>query len=80
MDLVSPNDMFEAAKEMQLGGREPVTEQDWVSVMNFFAANVMKDAAMQMCQLMRVLFEMPLSEEYVTEIVRFQVQRKAELN
>ena len=77
MGWVSPNDMLKAAKEHMLEGREPESREDWMLIMNFFAANVDSGSAEPACQLMCAIYDMPLSKVEVKEIVRFQL---AQLN
>jgi hypothetical protein len=67
-----------AAKVAMLNGREPVTNEDYQRIMNFIAANVIPNAMLSACQLMRVIYEMPITEKQVIEIVEFQLaERKA---
>jgi hypothetical protein len=75
--LVSPNEMLKAARERMLEGREPVTVKDWIIIMNFFAANVHPDTADPVCQLLRLVYEMPITKSDVTKIVKFQLERRA---
>lgn len=74
--MVSPDEMLEAAKEMQLGGRDPQSKRDWVLVMNFFAVNIDTILASSLHALLAKIYDMPLSEEEVDQIVSFQVSKK----
>jgi len=74
--LVSPNAMLQAAEEMMLDGNKAETHEDWAIVMNFFAANVDAESAMPACKLLRAIYDMPLSEVEVKEIVKFQLERR----
>jgi hypothetical protein len=78
MTLRSPDEMMAAAKVMCLDGRDPESQKDWQTVMNFFAANVQAEVAEQACLLMRTIFEMPLSDLDVIGIVQFQLRERAE--
>lgn len=72
MNRVTPIEMFSAAKEKMLEGREPVSKQDWQLIANFFAANIAPGTAIPSMKLLRVIFNMPLSEEEVVYITLFQ--------
>jgi len=66
VELNTPSDIMTAAKE------------DYQRIMNFIAANVIPNAMLSACQLMRVIYEMPITEKQVIEIVEFQLaERKA---
>lgn len=74
--MVSPDEMMAAAKEQMLGGNEPQSHRDWQLIMNFLAANIHGGAAHQACRLMAKLYDMPLSDQEVREIVDFQLARR----
>jgi hypothetical protein len=76
MDLVSPNEMIEAASEQMLDGRRPEGHDDWILVMNFVAFNVDAAAADPACQLVAKIYSAPVSEAEVSEIVAFQLERR----
>ena len=77
--LRSPNEFMAAAKEHMLDGREPSTQEDWARIMNFLAYNIDSEVALIACKLFIVMYDMPLSEEYVEEIVLHQLAiREAE--
>jgi hypothetical protein len=65
--------MLEAAKSMMLEGREPSTKRDWELVMNFFAANIVPECARPACRLMAMMYDMPLTEGEVNDIVSYQL-------
>lgn len=73
--LVSPNEMMAAAKEEMLGGREPETETDWELIMNFLAVNIHHEVAMPACKVMAKLYDMPLTDNQIEQIVAFQLDR-----
>lgn len=75
-NLVSPDDLLNAAKDTMLGGREPETWEDWARVINFVAVNAHSGLEHSICKLMVTIYEMPLTEQQVTEIVDFQVMEK----
>jgi len=70
--------MLDSAKELMLGGREPTTKEDWETVMNFFAANILEEVALDACLLIRTIYDMPLSDTLVAAIVEFQLDLKKE--
>ncbi len=73
---VSPNELFEEAKVIMLKGREPESEEDWARIVNFFAANISPTLAQAATSLMCKMYNVPLSEEYITKIVQFQLDHK----
>jgi hypothetical protein len=77
---VSPDEMLNAAKAEMLDGREPADQIEWATVVNFLAFNMAPEIAESGCQLMRVLYDMPLCPEVVSEIVAFQLASKAKHN
>ncbi|MEE9199158.1 MAG: hypothetical protein V3U26_05115 [Dehalococcoidia bacterium] len=74
--LRSPNDMLAAAREHMLGGRDPQCYRDWQLVMNFLAANVLPESAVPACKVIALIYDMPLCEQEIEEIVAFQLARK----
>lgn len=70
--LVSPNELMALARIHMLGGKEPETHRDYERVINFIAANLESEIALSACLLMRVLYDMPLSEGGITAIVDYQ--------
>lgn len=73
---VSPNQMMEAAKKHMLEGREPQSQEDWAQVVNFFAANIMKGMEEVCVPLVCKLFDVPLPDEFIIEVCKFQMERK----
>lgn len=73
---ITPNEMIHEASEHMLDGRTPQSRDDWMLVINFVAFNVPEEMAMPSCLLLAVLFEMPVTEEDVEEIVQFQLARR----
>ena len=69
----SPDEMFKVAKDIMLEGREPTTEQDWQSIVNFWAANIQKELAPSATKLMCKIYQVPIDEEFVDKIVEFQL-------
>lgn len=74
--LRSPNEVMQAAKDHMLEGKDPESYKDYMLVMNFIAANVDQSVAHSACQVMAMIYDMPLSQDTVAEIVDFQLSRK----
>jgi len=74
--LRTPDEMLASAKEHMLNGRDPVTREDWQRVINFVAFNTTPEAADAVCRLMRMIYEIPLSEDDIHAIVLFQNARR----
>ena len=74
----SPNELLEAAKEHQLGGRDPVTMEDWCEVVNFWAYNIDPRVMPEALLLMTKLYDMPeeLTDDYIKEVAAFQSLRQ----
>jgi hypothetical protein len=77
MTMRTPNEMVVEACEQMLDGKMPESRDDWVLVMNFAAFNVQPEAAVSACQLLRILYDMPLTEAEVVQIVNFQIAGKS---
>jgi len=75
--LVSPNDMFAAAKDNMLEGADPVSDRDWQMVINFVAFNTGAGAELPVTKIFAKLFDCPLEEETVIAIAAAQVRAKA---
>jgi hypothetical protein len=75
MGQISPDELLANAKELMLDGRDPETHRDWALVMNFMAHNVHPDTAEPACQLLRVIYRMPLTEDEVSDIVLFHLAK-----
>jgi hypothetical protein len=74
--FVSPNEILEKAKAEMIDGRDPVTTKDWALVMNYMAFNVHADVAESACLLLRLIYDMPLTEDEVKQIVAYQQERR----
>ena len=74
----SPNELLEAAKKAMLGGRNPTSLEDWYRIMNFFAANLADYICEQACLLFKHLYEIPLHDDEVKNIVKYQMERRGE--
>jgi hypothetical protein len=74
--LVSPDEMIEAAKKDMLDGREPASIDDWARVMNYCAFNVQSEVASSACKLIARIYNMPLTDDLVENIVQFQLARR----
>jgi hypothetical protein len=71
--MVTPDEMFAAAKDYMLAGREPEDHDDFVDIMNFFALNLEPTCALPCCQVMNAIYNMGLTEGEVDQIVAFQL-------
>ena len=76
MKFVSPNQLMFEAKRLMLDGREPQTVTDWTLIVNFLAFNVDPSAALSVMKVMRLLYDIPLSEAQVDEITRYQLAKQ----
>ena len=76
----TPEEMMAAAKEWQLQGRDPKSEQDWRSVVSFWAVNVAPEVTDSAVRLLCRLFNCPLSMDTVTQIVTQQLDARAARN
>ena len=75
--LRSPNEMMAAAKEMMLKGKEPVTNEDWARVVNFWAANAEPTMAYEATRFLCFLYDVPEAVmSQITEIVKFQLDQR----
>jgi hypothetical protein len=72
----SPNEMLEAAKDSMLEGREPSSQEDWYLVLNFFAANIEATVCESACLLIKHLYDIPVDDENIKQIVQFQLERQ----
>lgn len=75
-NMMSPNDLQAGAIKIMLEGKEPVTQEDWIKCVNFWAANILPDFAHITCNLMGKIFSCPVSEKDIEEIVEFQLKAK----
>ena len=70
--MISPNELHQAAIDMQLGGQPPATEHEWAIAVNFWARNIEPAACVPATVLMAKIMDCPLPESYVREIAEFQ--------
>jgi hypothetical protein len=75
MRMISPNDLHDAAKQIMLKDKEPVTDKDWQLCVNFWAANV-SNTEVEICKLMKRIYNCPLPDEEIAEIASFQAESK----
>ena len=68
----SPNEFLAKGKEMMLGGREPSNEIDWILLMNFFAVNAARGLEVEICKVMKVLYDIPLPYDDIEVIAKMQ--------
>jgi hypothetical protein len=76
-NMVSPNDLQQAARDCYLEGREPSSTKDWQYCINFWAANIQSGLEESACILIAKIFDCPLKKKDIIEIVKFQVNAKA---
>lgn len=72
----SPEEMFQAAKELMLDGRDPESEHDWAKVVNFWAVNIAREVQPVAIQLLCKIFNASIDEDYIAKICDFQTQRE----
>lgn len=70
---VSLNEIFEAAKQHMLNGRDPKTPKDWALIINFIAYNISAGLELPATKLIARLFGAPLGEKYIEDIVNHQI-------
>jgi len=68
----SPDNLLKAAKDVMLEGRDPESDEDWQTVVNFWALNVHPDVQPSAIQLMCTLYKVPVTDGQVKEICKFQ--------
>jgi hypothetical protein len=73
--MISPNELHQGAQDEMLEGKAPVTERDWQLCVNFWAANV-SISEIEICKLMKRLFQCPLDDKQIVEIAKFQQGKK----
>jgi len=74
--FVSPDQVMQAAKEQMLNGQEPQSHVDWVKIINFVAFNMDASLADSICKVMKTLYDIPLTDEEISDIVEFQSERR----
>lgn len=74
--FISPNEMLAEAKLQMLGGKEPISREDWYKVMNFVAVNVHESCAVECCKLIGVLYDIPMTGDEIQSVVEFQLSKK----
>ena len=74
-NLVSPNEMMAKAKEMMLDGREPGTTLEWMLIVNFIAFNSAAGLEVEICKLMKKLYDIPLDDDEIVFIAEEQAKR-----
>ena len=78
--LLSLDEMMAAAREHMLSGTEPASQEDWVKVVNFMAANIASGLEVQACRLLTHIYDMPLTMDEVTLIAEYQAAQKGKRN
>lgn len=73
---VSPNEIMEAAKRLQLDGRDPETRQDWVDIAAFVILNTGGPERATGTQVVLMLFDCPPEiVSFVPKIAEFFEKR-----
>ena len=72
--LRSPNMLHDSAKEIMLDGKAPESHDDWVKVVNFYAANVSVEVQPACILFLATLYDCPLTTDEITAISNFQCQ------
>ena len=75
MRLRSPNELLYEARKHMLSGDNPTTETDWVKIINYWAANIDRDAVVEAVDLLCKQFEVPLDKGYISRIVDYQLSK-----
>jgi len=60
---------------MMLDGYLPASKDDWSLLVNFFACNVEPSIARSLCRLMKLIYDIPLKDSEIDDIVRFQMAK-----
>lgn len=68
----SPNEFLDYAKAEMLDGREPETREDWFRVMNCVVVNIHHDTVEIAAKFFLKLYDIPMTEGEVQEIIDFQ--------
>jgi hypothetical protein len=76
--LISPNELLDAAKEQMLAGKDPKNRDDWYLIVNFMAFNMNAELAETICLVMKSLFDIPLTDKEISNIVKYQIESKSE--
>lgn len=74
--FVSIREMMDAGKEIELGNHDPVTETDYIKLVNFFAVNIHPAVMGEATKLAVQILRFPLEESLVAEIIEYQFQEK----
>jgi hypothetical protein len=78
-NLVSPNEMLQKGKDLMLDGRDIVSAEDAMRVMNFIACNAAAGLEFQICMLMKRIYRDEfdqLTDDDIVRIAEFQAERK----
>jgi len=69
--LLSPNDLFAAAKQVMLEGREPESRKDQLLIMNFIVVNIHVVVRPSACKLLNEILNMGLQDSDILEIIEY---------
>jgi hypothetical protein len=73
--LVSPIELHKAACDSMLFGDSPVTLNDWVLIVNFYAVNIAKEVQPSATLLLCKIMDCPLREDFIADVVNFQLKQ-----
>jgi hypothetical protein len=80
-NLVSPNEMFAMAiKDMGIVGERPSNDTEWALVLNYVAFNIHPGIALSATKVFATLFDCPLPDSIIEDIVQFQLEQKGASN
>jgi len=77
-NLVSPKMLLQEAKKQMLNNCEPNTKDDWMTVLNFMAANIAPEVQPSALKVIAMIYQMPVSPEEVETISMFQMNLSKE--
>jgi hypothetical protein len=72
MFYLSPDDALSMAKKATLDVNEPETTDDWRMILSCIAFNVHSGLEEAVCLLMKRIYDIPVSDEEITEIALLQ--------
>ncbi len=76
ISLTSPKEMYEQACKLELKGKEPTDDVEWMLVMNFIGSNSAFGMEEAICMLFAVIYEVPLETDQIKQIAEFQHRHK----
>ena len=67
-NFVSPDGMMDRGKQIMLDGRDPVSEEDWIKLVSFWAGVIAKEVQPEAIQLLCKLHDAPMSAQSITVV------------